>query len=173
MELHQGQQAVVDHAARFNVVWVGRRWGKGVLAEHLATGVGAVLLAPYPMCRYLEDAREAKGASLCSLTLHRVVVDEAPGVKNLMALFREDILPSVLDWQGDVWFLGTARDSNPMAEDASDFLKLYRRGLEGEPGWMSYRAPSTENPTFPTELLAEVRFTSGKAGLEQEFLVGP
>ena len=169
MELHKGQQAVVDRAARFNVVWVGRQWGKGVLAGHLAEKPGSILLIPQGF-EYTRECCPATEGALCGRSASRIIVDEAPRVRDLARLFRTAILPSIVDIRGDVWFLGTALDTDLYSEKASDFLKLFRRGLDGEPGWMSYRASSKENPAFPTEMLAE--WVGSPEMVKQEFLVG-
>lgn len=73
---------------------------------------------------------------------HRVVIDEAGIVKNLEEIWTGAIRPTLTDFKGDAWFLGTPKGRNY-------FSRLYSHGQAHEIDWASWRVGTIENPTIP------------------------
>lgn len=80
----------------------------------------------------------------------RAVFDEVALVPNFEQLFSEAMLPTLLDLNGDAWFLSTPKGLQ------SDFYDLWRRGQPGKTkrdGWKSWQMPSHSNPHLSREAL--------------------
>lgn len=76
----------------------------------------------------------------------RGVADECAYSKNLWKAWTESIRPTLTDLKGDAWFLSTPKGKN-------DFFKLYMRGKQSEPNWMSWQMSTYTNPYIdPTEI---------------------
>lgn len=71
----------------------------------------------------------------------RVIVDEAAMVRALLRVWTAVIYPTLLDLEGDAWFMSTPRGFN-------DFHTLYQYGQAGGE-WRSWQMPSHVNPTLP------------------------
>lgn len=173
---HPGQQAVVDHARRYNVVDCGRRWGKTILGEERAIRTA---LAGYPtgwfaptykyvtevwrdLTRLLGPVLSARNASdlrmelitggiieVWSLTnpdagrgrkYKRVVTDEAAMVPNLMEIWNAAIRPTLMDMNGDAYFLSTPKGRN-------GFWRMFQWGIDPEQReWAAWKMPTAANP---------------------------
>jgi hypothetical protein len=106
----------------------------------------------------LDDSDPARGRKY-----KRAVVDEAGIVRNLEAGWQEAIRPTLTDFKGDAWFLGTPKGRN-------FFHRLYAKGESGETEWASWRMPTTTNPHIdPAEVEAAKRDLP-PAVFNQEFL---
>jgi phage terminase large subunit-like protein len=80
--------------------------------------------------------------------LARVVVDEAAHVEDLEYTWEYVVQPTLLDLQGDAWFLSTPNGFNY-------FHALWKRGQHDDADggrwhdWMSWQMPTSTNPTIP------------------------
>lgn len=87
---------------------------------------------------------------------HRVILDEAGLMRSgtLMPLWSQAIRPTLADYQGGAWLLGSPRGFN-------DFYELYQRGQVGTAehieGWRSYQRPTAANPHIAPEEIATMR----------------
>ena len=176
MELHKGQQAVVDRAAKVNVVWAGRRWGKTELLRYLTDeavrgGKEVIVLAPsYRMIPAALPAivRVARVGCLCSLSAGRIIVDEAEMVSDLWPLFRDEMRASVLDQRGDIWLLGTSLEDDKQKGDVA-FRMLYLMA-QLERGWRGTKCPTLQNPTVLVSDLDGIRAEMDDMMFQREFL---
>lgn len=74
---------------------------------------------------------------------HRIIIDEAGLVPNLMLAWNGPIRATIAQTQGDAWFLGTGKVTS------EDFNALFARGLRGDDKlWRSFRAASTDNTVY-------------------------
>lgn len=93
----------------------------------------------------------------------RVVVDEAGFVRHLQDAWLGAIRPTLTDFRGDAWFLGTPHGRGY-------FDQLYRRGQAGEEGWASWQRGTVDNPHIdPAEVEAARREMPPEA-FAQEYL---
>ena len=73
----------------------------------------------------------------------RVIVDEAGLVADLEDIWNESIRPTLTDYQGDGWLLGTPKGQNY-------FWKAFEWGQSDDrPDWASWQMPTITNPTIP------------------------
>lgn len=97
----------------------------------------------------------------------RVVIDEAGIVRDLEAAWMQAIRPTLTDYRGDAWFLGTPKGRNY-------FHRLFAKGEAGDRNWKSWRLPTTMNPVIPASEIEDARREYEQAGridaFEQEFL---
>lgn len=83
----------------------------------------------------------------------RVIVDEAAMVRELGDVWNLVIRSTLIDYQGDAYFLSTPKGRNFFAE-------MYEWGQSGDyPDWASWRFPSMANPYLPAAELAALRNT--------------
>lgn len=75
----------------------------------------------------------------------RAIIDEAGLPRNLKAAWLGAIRPTLVDYHGDAWFLGTPDEDGPYFND------LYNLGQSGVAGWVSWQLPSTDNPYIDAE----------------------
>lgn len=95
---------------------------------------------------------------------HRVVVDEAGLVADLMGRWSQAIRPTLVDYQGSARFYGTPKGRR------SGFVGLFNRGLDAnEPEWSAFRAPTMENPHIPAEEIEAARRDMTPEEFAQEF----
>jgi predicted phage terminase large subunit-like protein len=94
-------------------------------------------------CWSLYDGGERSGAGV-GRRYHRVVVDEAAFIKDLMGIWLEYIRPTLIDYRGDAYFISTPKGK------LNDFYEFFRRGLpenrEIFPEYRSFQMPSHRNP---------------------------
>jgi len=82
---------------------------------------------------------------------HRVIVNEAGIIRNLLPLWQESIRPTLTDYAGSALFLGTPKGRT------HDFSVLYAKAATDE-AWEAFRGPTSENPWIPKdEILAAQR----------------
>jgi hypothetical protein len=96
----------------------------------------------------------------------RIIIDEAARVKNLVDIFNYDIRPTLIDLEGDGFFLSTPKGLN-------DFFLLWE-GVPDKPDWMRWQMPTRENPTLPLSEV-EAMYTAipervSRQELDAEFL---
>lgn len=94
----------------------------------------------------------------------RVVVDEAGIVRDLRACWQESIRPTLTDYRGDAWFLGTPKGRG-------FFHELYTRGESGgDPSWRAWRMGTAANPFIDPAEIAEAERELPPAVFNQEYL---
>lgn len=91
-----------------------------------------------------------------------IVVDEAGVVKDLENIWQGTLRPTLADYQGAAWFLGTPKGRNY-------FQKLFTLGQGGRPDWKSWRLPSTDNPYIPAAEIEAARSDMSVEMFRQEF----
>jgi hypothetical protein len=197
--LHSGQRQMVDESSRFNVACMGRRFGKTTLGlnRFINTALANQPAAWFaPTYKLLSEVWRETKSILAPLrpsvleqerriSLHklgvldfwsldmpdagrgrkykRVVVDEAGLVRNLEAAWNESIRPTLADLKGDAWFLGTPHGRGY-------FHRLFNKGQSNEPGWKSWRMPTTANPHIDPAEVEAARRDMPDAAFKQEFL---
>jgi hypothetical protein len=99
---------------------------------------------------------------------HRVVVDEAGLVADLMPRWSQAIRPTLVDYRGQARLYGTPKGRR------SGFVGLFNRGLDdSEPDWAAFRAATTENPHIPPEEIEAAKRDMTPEEFAQEFLAIP
>ena len=95
----------------------------------------------------------------------RVILDECAVVRNLLDAWNYVIRSTLIDLEGDAWFLSTPKGRN-------DFARLWDVGHEGsktyDEEWASWQHPSRENPYLPPAELEGLRLTMPLRAYEQE-----
>ena len=94
---------------------------------------------------------------------HRVVVDEAGLVSELLTLWQAAIRPTLVDFAGRALFLGTPKGRR------HGFMSLFQRGEGEDEKWQSFRAATLDNPYIPPEEVEEARRELPEAVFRQEF----
>ncbi len=197
-ELHPAQKVVRDCDSRFIVLSAGRRWGKTMLGTLLCMSYGlqgkrAWWIAPsyaisevgwrplrkfaaqipfasinkveriirYPgggevRVRSADDPQSLRGEGL-----DFVVFDEASYTKK--EAWTEAVRPALADRNGRALFISTPRGRNWLYD-------LFRLGESGEPGWASFRFPTSSNPHIPPEEIEAARRDLPEIIFRQEFL---
>lgn len=95
---------------------------------------------------------------------HRVIIDEAGMVRNLEQSWQAAIRPTLTDFKGDGWLLGTPKGSSGY------FQKLYAKGQAGDPEWKSWRLPTISNPAIDPSEIEAARRDMPEAAFAQEYL---
>lgn len=93
----------------------------------------------------------------------RVVIDEGSLIRNLEEAWQATIRPTLTDYQGDAWILGTPKGRR-------FFHQLYERGQQGRKGWASWRAATVTNPFISPEEVAEAERDLPDHIFKQEYL---
>lgn len=196
---HVAQAQIVAEAQRFNVVQCGRRFGKTTLGVDLGIDV-AIDGHPVgwfaPTYKLLDEAwRNARSAladvvsgvdkqqrrleiigggviefwSLDNVDpgrgrkYKRVIVDEAGIVRDLEIIWTQAIRATLTDLKGDAWFFGTPKGRNY-------FHTLFLRGQQGDPGWMSWRFATVQNPYLDPAEIEDARGELPDLAFRQEYL---
>lgn len=94
---------------------------------------------------------------------HRIVVDEAGIVSDLLLLWRRNIRPTLIDYAGHGLFLGTPRGRR------HGFMSLFQRGENDGKKWASFRASTLDNPYIDPEEIAEAREETPPELFKQEY----
>jgi hypothetical protein len=94
---------------------------------------------------------------------HRVVIDEAGHAPNLQRCWERTIRPTLTDYAGDAWFLGTP-------DGTGYFHRLYERGQSESGPWFSMRLPTTANPTIEASEVEEARRDLPPEAFAEEYL---
>jgi phage terminase large subunit-like protein len=178
---HPGQQRIHEHPARFKVVMCGRRWGKSACGIREVCDVALAgqpvawfapsykialeawrelvnRLAPVTSRMNEQDKRLelVTGGVIEVWTLDTpdpargrkyalAVIDEAGIVRDLLEVWQAAIRPTLVDLVGRALILGTPKGRR------HGFITLFNKGLEGDPHWQSFRAPTLENIYLPPE----------------------
>lgn len=80
---------------------------------------------------------------------HTVVIDEAGFARNLRICWQQAIRPTLTDYRGTAWFLGTPRA-------VRYFVELHETAAK-RAGWAAFNARSVDNPTIPHEDIEAAR----------------
>lgn len=197
--LHDAQQQIIDHAARFKVVDCGRRFGKTVLSEYwLEDGMlaGEPVAYAAPIYAQVEVAWRAIKETLAPIitysneTKKRMVI-QGGGSLDMWSLESADSIRGthyariVVDEAAFVKGLMRIWEKvlSPLLTDLrgmalfpstpqgyNDFFKLYQYGLEGGiEGWKSFKFPTTANPHIPPEEIELQRKTLPQRSFAQEY----
>jgi len=94
----------------------------------------------------------------------RVIVDEAAMVPALMDAWQLVIRPTLVDYQGDGFFLSTPKGRN-------GFWQMYQWGLDAEVNeWASWQMPTAYNPYMSEVEIEDMRATMPERIFQQEIL---
>lgn len=89
-----------------------------------------------------------------------IVVDEAAKVNNLLDVFNYDLRPTLIDYQGNAFFLSTPRGLN-------DFFRLWTMAAETE-DWARWQMPTQENPYLELSEVDKMRAAMPERAVRQE-----
>ena len=93
-----------------------------------------------------------------------LVVDEAGLVRGLDKIWNEDLRPTLTDYSGSAWFVGTPNGRNA-------FWSFFQRGQsEDHPDWASWTFPSSANPFLPKGETEAARAGMPERSYGQEYL---
>lgn len=109
-------------------------------------------------CWSLDTADPGRGRKYA-----RIAVDEAGIVRDLLNIWTTALRPTLVDMQGDAWFYGTPKGR------LHGFSQLFSKGDSGEPDWLSFRAPTRDNPYIPLEEIEAARRDMPPSAFAQEF----
>lgn len=94
-----------------------------------------------------------------------ICVDEAAMIKRLEEAVTQNIMPLLLDYQGEAWFVSTPKGRNY-------FETLFQRGNPANPAqeddWMSWQLPTWENPYISKDDVEKMRQTMPRLAFLQE-----
>lgn len=91
----------------------------------------------------------------------RIIVDECEYVKNFETTWTLVLRATLVDLQGDAWFLSTPKFG------ATFFKKLSQKEDEN---WMAWRFTTYDNPYMPLEEIQEIEATLDEASFRCEYL---
>ncbi len=91
----------------------------------------------------------------------RVIIDEAGLDMPLLDRWQAAIRPTLVDLEGDAWFMGTPKGHN-------DFETLFERGHDHQnwPDWMSWQRPTSDNPYLAPDEVVELRKELSEGGTQ-------
>lgn len=92
---------------------------------------------------------------------HRAIVNEAAFAPNLLDAFNNVIRPTLIDYQGDAFFLSTPNGKN-------DYHTMYQWGESGRKDWKSFRYPTSTNPFIPKSEIELARESMTERSYQQE-----
>ena len=94
----------------------------------------------------------------------RVILDECAFIPRLTDLWYFAIRPTLVDFEGDAYFLSTPKGRN-------GFWQMYQNGLDDEMSeWACWQMPSSCNPFLPASELDAMRKTMPERVYQQEIL---
>lgn len=93
---------------------------------------------------------------------HRVVVDECGIMGNLLEVWMAAIRPTLADYRGDAFFLGTPKGRRQFAE-------LFARGEQGAEDWAAFAAKTIDNPRIDPREIEAARRDLPEQVFRQEF----
>lgn len=94
----------------------------------------------------------------------RAVVDEAAMVPGLMDIWNAAIRPTLVDMEGDGWFLSTPKGRN-------GFWRMYGWGIDPElTDWAAWKMPTSANPFIPPSEIDAMRESLPERTFEQEVM---
>ena len=97
---------------------------------------------------------------------HGIIVDEAGLVERLAYVWHTALRPTLADYAGTAWFLGTPKG-------VGDFSALWRQGQGGDADWASWRQPTSANPFIPASEIEAMRASMPETVFRQEILGEP
>jgi predicted phage terminase large subunit-like protein len=109
--------------------------------------------APRPMIEFINGGRidfwTLKNPLDCGRgnSYSRIVIDEAAHAINLETAWEKSIEYTLLDFDGDAWFISTPNGMNY-------FYELDNKSKKND-NWISFHAPSSDNPYLPQAWLKE------------------
>lgn len=193
-ELHPKQLEVEQNCARFNVMEMGRRFGKTLfginkICETAIDGFPAAWFAPTN--KYLREPWETIKKILAPITLHvnsqeRRIELITGGVIDFWSLEDQDAGRGkkykrvVVDEGGmtrnlQVWWTEAGRPTLTDLKGDAWFLgtpkgrqyfhKLFAKGQQGDPGWKSWRFGTADNPYIDRAEIEDARKDYEAAGL--------
>jgi len=93
------------------------------------------------------------------------IVDEAAMIKRLDEAITQNIMPLLLDYQGELWLISTPKGRN-------FFETLYNRGRSDNPDreddWQSWQLPTWNNPFINRDDIEKLRDTMSRLAFLQE-----
>lgn len=92
----------------------------------------------------------------------RVVIDEAGIVPDLLLIWQQSIRPTLTDYLGDAWFLGTPRGRR-------EFHQMFEYAAQGKKGWKSFQIPTSSNPLIDPQEIADAKAELPPDVFAQEF----
>lgn len=108
-------------------------------------------------CWTLEDSNAGRSRKYA-----RVIPDEAGLVANLGDIWQAAIRPTLADYQGDAWLLGTPKGRN-------FFYDCWMRGQDSlRIDWQSWQRPTSDNPYIKSEEIEAMRQEMTERRFEQE-----
>jgi hypothetical protein len=90
-------------------------------------------------------------------------VDEAGIVRGLTGIWQQALRPTLVDYRGHAWFYGTPKGRS------HDFSVLFGKGESGDQDWLSFRAPTKDNPYIPEDEIEAARRDMPPEAFAQEF----
>lgn len=94
----------------------------------------------------------------------RVLIDEAGLSAKLMASWQEALRPTLSDYAGDAYLLGTPKGRN-------GFWQLFQRGMDDAKGeWASWQLPTSANPYIQASEIEAARQELPERIFRQEYL---
>lgn len=93
----------------------------------------------------------------------RVIVDEASIIRDLDAVWQQTLRPTLTDYRGDAWFLGTPKGHNA-------FHKLFAKGQANDGVWKSWRLGTIDNPYIDPREIEDARRDLPDHVFKQEYL---
>lgn len=96
----------------------------------------------------------------------RVVIDEASVVRDLQQCWTSAIRPTLTDYRGDAWFLGTPKGRNY-------FHQLFAAAEGGAIAWKAWRMGTIDNPHIDPDEIEAARADMPAHVFEQEYLGVP
>lgn len=91
------------------------------------------------------------------------VIDEAGFVPDLEYAWNAVIRPTLMDYRGDAWFLGTPKGYNY-------FHTIWQRGQGDDPEWQSWQMPTSANPYIAAEEIEAARLELPESTFLQEIM---
>lgn len=90
------------------------------------------------------------------------ILDECGIVKGLTDVWQQAIRPTLADYRGSAWMLGTPKGRR-------EFHTFFQRGEQGDANWKSFRRPTRDNPRIDPEEIEEARRELPEQVFRQEF----
>lgn len=93
----------------------------------------------------------------------RLFIDEAGIIRGLLPMWHGALRPTLVDLRGSAWLSGTPKGRT------HDFVTLFAKGESGDGDWLSFRAPTRDNPYIPLDEIEAARRDMPEAAFLQEF----
>lgn len=90
------------------------------------------------------------------------IIDECGIVKNLLSCWQSAIRPTLVDYRGSAYFLGTPKGRR-------EFFQLFAKGESGDPDWASFRLETGDNPMIDKDEIEAARRDLPPKIFDQEF----